>query len=229
MRQGVIIDNKAGMNVLANEDYLNIFHEIKNSITLISSSLQLVEKKHPEVGSFGYWNETMSEVLFLKNMVTQLSSVRLCSRLNISEVALPAFMQQICDTISMFSPEHFSCELIMDDSLPTIFFDAQLMHQAIINLAKNAWEVMNHTGVMQIQVSSVDAGIHIAVIDQGGGLDPAFADNIFEPFITSKNGGSGLGLAITRQIAESHHGSLTCSSRPGDGCTFTIELPLTQN
>ena len=69
----------------------------------------------------------------------------------------------------------------------------------------------------------------IAITDHGGGLDPALADTIFQPFITSKTGGSGLGLVITRQIIESHHGTLTCDSRPGDGCTFTIALPLTQN
>ena len=65
--------------------------------------------------------------------------------------------------------------------------------------------------------------------DYGGGLDPAFADSIFEPFITSKNGGSGLGLVITKQIVESHHGTIHCDSRPGDGCTFTLTLPLTQS
>ena len=69
----------------------------------------------------------------------------------------------------------------------------------------------------------------IAITDHGGGLDPALADTIFQPFITSKTGGSGLGLVITRQIIESHNGTLTCDSRPGDGCTFTIALPLTQN
>ena len=69
----------------------------------------------------------------------------------------------------------------------------------------------------------------IAVIDHGVGLVPALADTIFQPFIPSKTGGSGLGLVITRQIIESHHGTLTCDSRPGDGCTFTITLPLTQN
>ena len=67
------------------------------------------------------------------------------------------------------------------------------------------------------------------VTDYGGGLDPAFADSIFEPFITSKNGGSGLGLVITKQIVESHHGTIHCDSRPGDGCTFTLTLPLTQS
>ena len=79
------------------------------------------------------------------------------------------------------------------------------------------------------RVSSENDVVLIAVTDYGGGLDPAFADSIFEPFITSKNGGSGLGLVITKQIVESHHGTIHCDSRPGDGCTFTLTLPLTQS
>jgi signal transduction histidine kinase len=225
----VLFFDKAGIIVLANEDYLNIFHEIKNSITLINSSLQMVEKKHPEVHSFDYWNESIAELLFLKNLVTQLSSTGVSSAPKLTDVNLPIFMEQIRDTVCMLAPEHLSCELTMEDTLPPVSFDPRLIRQAIINLAKNACESMNQTGVVKIQVFSDRNHLHIAVIDQGGGLDPAFAENIFEPFITSKNGGSGLGLAITRQIAEAHHGSLSCTSRPGDGCTFTIILPLTKN
>ena len=88
---------------------------------------------------------------------------------------------------------------------------------------------MDGTGTISIQVFFKDQLLHIAIIDQGGGLDPALAESIFDPFITSKTGGSGLGLVITKQIIEAHHGILTCDSRPGDGCTFTIMLPLTQN
>ena len=171
--------------MLNSEDYLNIFHEIKNSITLISSSLQLVEKKHPEVSDFAYWAETMSEITSLRNMVTE--------------------------------------------NLPEIDIDPQLLKQALINLLKNAYEAMDKSGTVIIRVSSENDVVLIAVTDYGGGLDPAFADSIFEPFITSKNGGSGLGLVITKQIVESHHGTIHCDSRPGDGCTFTLTLPLTQS
>lgn len=215
--------------MLTNEDYLNIFHEIKNSITLISGSLQLVAKKHPEVQSFDYWNETMSEIDFLKNMVTQLSSARLCGRLNLMQVNLYAFMNQINDSIRVLSWKNFNCELIMKDSLPLIEIDPQLLKQAIINILKNACEAMDGNGTVTIHVFFQEQLLHIAITDHGGGLDPALADSIFDPFITSKTGGSGLGLVITRQIIEAHHGSLTCDSRPGDGCTFTITLPLTQN
>ena len=101
--------------------------------------------------------------------------------------------------------------------------------QAVINIIKNAFEAMHESGTTDIHVFYEEPWMSIAVIDHGGGLDPALADTIFQPFITSKTGGSGLGLVITRQIIESHHGTLTCDSRPGDGCTFTITLPLTQN
>lgn len=215
--------------MLNNEDYLNIFHEIKNSITLINGSLQLVAKKHPEVKDFDYWNESMSEIDFLKNMVTQLSSARLCSHLNLMPINIYAFMQQINDSITVLSEGNFDCQFILKDSLPPLEADPQLLKQAIINLIKNAYEAMGKTGTLTLEVSYSKQLIHIAITDRGGGLDPAIADHIFDPFITSKTGGSGLGLVITKQIIESHHGTLICDSRPGDGCTFTISIPVTQS
>ena len=213
--------------MLNNEDYLNIFHEIKNSITLVSGSLQLVEKKHPEVREFDYWNEAMSEINFLKNMVTQLSSARLSSHLNLMEINIYSFMHQIANSVRALSWDNFSCNIILEDDLPLIEIDPQLLKQAIVNIIKNAYEAMNNTGVATVHVLCKDELMQIHISDHGGGLDPAIADDIFQPFITSKTGGSG--LVITRQIIESHHGTLECISRPGDGCTFTISLPLKQS
>lgn len=215
--------------MLTSEDYLNIFHEIKNSITLINSSLQLVEKKHPEVSDFPYWTETMSEIASLRNMVVELSSARLCNHLNLKKVNLYDYMKEVNSSIAALSFFNFNCEINTEKNLPEIELDPQLMKQALINLLKNAYEAMNKTGTVKINVFTRNNSVQIDVIDYGGGLDPAFADSIFEPFITSKNGGSGLGLVITKQIVESHHGSIQCESRPGDGCTFTIIVPVTQS
>lgn len=215
--------------MLNNEDYLNIFHEIKNSITLVNVSLQLVAKKHPEVCDFDYWNEAMSEIEFLKNMVTQLSSARLCNHLNLMQLNIYSFMHQISSSIRALSWNDFTCNMILDEDLPLIELDPQLIKQAIVNIIKNAYEAMENTGTATVHISCENNLMKIAISDHGGGLDPAIADTIFQPFITSKTGGSGLGLVITRQIIESHHGTLECISRPGDGCTFTISLPLTQS
>lgn len=196
---------------------------------MINSSLQLVEKKHPEVREFDYWNESMSELCFLKNMVIQLSSARLCNHLNLMQVNIYSFMHQIDTSIRVLSWKNFVCNFQLEENLPLIELDPQLLKQAVINIIKNVFEAMHESGTTDIHVFYEEPWMSIAVIDHGGGLDPALADTIFQPFITSKTGGSGLGLVITRQIIESHHGTLTCDSRPGDGCTFTITLPLTQN
>lgn len=215
--------------MLKSEDYLTIFHEIKNSITLIGSSLQLVEKKHPEVSNFDYWNEAMGEISFLKNMVSELSSSRICGKLNLTSVSMDTFIKEIVDSIRSLSWNHFFCEVSVDPDLPSVQIDPGRMKQAIINLLKNAYEAMHESGTVHLRVFQKQKQLYISVIDTGGGIDPACAKQIFDPFVTTKEGGSGLGLLITKQIVEAHQGSLTYESRPNDGCTFSIQLPLTQN
>ncbi len=214
--------------MLNSDDYLTLFHEIKNSISLIGSSLQLIEKKHPEVHTFDYWAETMGEVASLRNMVTQLSSAHLCTNPQFQQVNLSVYMEEISHAIAALSDKNFYCEITFEDPLPPVEFDPQLIKQALLNLIKNSYEAMGQTGTVQFVLSLREAFLQIQLIDHGGGLDPALADAIFEPFITSKTGGSGLGLVITKQIIESHHGTITCTSRTGDGCTFTIMLPVFQ-
>ena len=77
------------------EDYQKIFHEIKNNITFISSSLQLVEKEHPEIKIFPYWNDSMREVRSLKNMLIELSSARLCNDLNLKKLSPERFFPEL--------------------------------------------------------------------------------------------------------------------------------------
>lgn len=215
--------------MLTSEDYSTIFHEIKNSITLISSSLQLVEKKHPEIAHFPYWAESMSEITFLRSMVTELSTAGLCRHLNLCPVDLCSYIDSVRRSLGALSLNNFHCEIVAQDALPAVELDPKLIKQALTNLLKNAYEAMGKSGTVTILLSHTPSHIQIDVTDHGGGLDPAFADSIFEPFITSKDGGSGLGLVITRQIIEAHHGTITCDSRPGDGCTFTITLPVSQS
>ena len=71
-----------------------------------------------------------------------------------------------------------------------------------------------------------DDFIDIELTDFGGGIPDTTKDNLFEIFTTSKEYGTGLGLPIARQIIEDHSGRLLFESRPGDGCTFSILLPV---
>ncbi len=224
--------------MLNNDDYLKIFHEIKNSITLIGSSLQLLEKKHPEVKDFEYWSEAMNDIQFLKNMVTELSASRIDEKLHITPVSLEKFLGELEDSLRSLSWKHFYCKFSIESDLPSVEFDSSRMKQAIINLLKNAYEAMlanpanpdsSEIGTVNVHVFQKNQQLYINVIDCGGGLDPSCSENLFQSTTTTKEYGSGLGLLITRQIIEAHHGTLSYESRPGDGCTFTIQLPFKQN
>jgi len=64
------------------------------------------------------------------------------------------------------------------------------------------------------------------VIDLGCGIPPDKIETIFNPFVTTKQDGVGLGLAIVAKIVDGHGGKMTVDSKPGEGSTFRIRLPL---
>ncbi|NJN68334.1 MAG: hypothetical protein HC884_17300 [Chloroflexaceae bacterium] len=68
--------------------------------------------------------------------------------------------------------------------------------------------------------------LEVIVSDTGCGIDPAFQERIFEPFVTTREDGTGLGLSISAEIVRKHGGTITVDSTPGAGSTFTVSLPL---
>jgi signal transduction histidine kinase len=109
------------------------------------------------------------------------------------------------------------------------------IQQVLLNLVINARQAMPGGGTVRVRVAS-DAGGRLAelsVADTGVGIAPADLRRIFEPFFTTKTGpddsglgGTGLGLSVCRDIVEAHKGRLRAESRPGQGTTFTLRLPL---
>lgn len=215
--------------MLNNNDYLTIFHEIKNSITLIGSSLQLLEKKYPEVQEFDYWKESMQEIRFLKKIVTELSAARVNDSIQFTIISVSDFLAEITSSIRSLSWENFFCKVSVEDSLSNIEIDPFRLRQAIINLLKNSYEAMNHSGTVLLNASQEESFVRFDIIDYGGGIPADYQKHIFEPLVTSKPDGSGLGLSITKKIIEAHNGEISFVSRPGDGCTFTIRLPIHQS
>ena len=161
--------------MLNNEDFLSIFHEIKNSISLISSSLQLIEKRHPDIIEYHYWPETMAEVMALRNMVTELSAARLCSHVSFHPVNLYDYMPEVKLSIAALADANFSCTLYLEPDLPTVEFDPQLIKQALLNLIKNAYEAMEKHGTIHLVVTSTAESVQLHVIDHGGGLTTLYA------------------------------------------------------
>ncbi|TLZ93853.1 MAG: PAS domain S-box protein [Methanobacteriota archaeon] len=105
--------------------------------------------------------------------------------------------------------------------------DPLRLQQALINLLKNAFEATT-LGSVTIRLRREGDQVTIAVIDTGSGMDAEVRARLFQPFVTTKPRleGLGLGLVFTKQVIESHDGSIAVVSDPGIGSTFTITLPI---
>jgi signal transduction histidine kinase len=120
-----------------------------------------------------------------------------------------------------------------DSSLPTVYTDPNQMAQVLQNLGMNAMQAMERSGELTFRTflaegMSGEARVALEIRDTGPGIRPDHLDKVFDPFFTTKDDGTGLGLSISYQIVNEHQGMLEVASRPGEGTTFTITLPLAE-
>ena len=100
------------------------------------------------------------------------------------------------------------------------------------NLIGNAIKSSHPGSTIEVLLTRSGNGVIIAVRDHGQGIPEAELDRVFEPFqrtsvrSTAGEKSTGLGLAIARHIVEGHHGRIWAESKPGEGTTFYVLLPL---
>jgi two-component system NtrC family sensor kinase len=125
---------------------------------------------------------------------------------------------------------HKGVELVdsYDDSGGCVYASPNQLKQIFLNLIANARQAMPVGGTVHVDVRQDGSHVLASVRDDGPGIEPHVLERIFEPFFTTKrvSGGTGLGLSVSLGIAEAHGGSLTATSVPGQGATFTLCLPL---
>jgi two-component system, NtrC family, sensor kinase len=117
--------------------------------------------------------------------------------------------------------------------------DKTQLQQVVTNVAVNGIQAMPRGGRLRIEVAQGQPGgslaradahadfARIRVTDDGPGVPPEILDHVFDPFFTTKpvGEGTGLGLAVVQTIVQEHGGSVTVSSEPGHGASFTVLLP----
>jgi len=119
----------------------------------------------------------------------------------------------------------------LDTDLPTTLADFHQMQQVFANIITNAEQVMteaHHGGRFVIRTRKEGGRIQATFTDNGPGISGENAQRIFDPFFTTKEAGkgTGLGLTICRGIVEDHNGSISVESKPGEGATFLVEIPI---
>jgi K+-sensing histidine kinase KdpD/ActR/RegA family two-component response regulator len=118
----------------------------------------------------------------------------------------------------------------VETALPAAYADDVRLEQVMVNLVENARKYSTPGRPIRVNAWSEDGEVCLAVVDEGIGIDPAFAARMFEPFTQADEGdtrrdrGVGLGLAIVRGLVVAMNGTVAAVSEPGVGTTFTVRL-----
>jgi two-component system, LuxR family, sensor kinase FixL len=119
-----------------------------------------------------------------------------------------------------------------DPTVDLVLADKVQIQQVLLNLIRNAVEAMEGCARRELVISTApadDGMITISVADTGAGVAPEMANQLFQPFVTTKRQGMGVGLSISRTIVEGHGGRISCEPNPGGGTILRFTLRAVSN
>lgn len=218
-----------------------ISHELRNPLTLVYSTLQMIESSNPEVLDIRHWSDLHSDIEYMKQLLEELSAYNNGQRLSPSSTDFDTFLKKIVLSFaSSIIDTNIEFTSHIDSGLPVMSVDAVKLKEVLLNLLGNARDAVLLNAVpASVPKIFFDAHLDhekiiISISDNGCGIKAEYLDSIFEPFVTYKSTGTGLGLPLSRRIVESHGGTLTVASdeaslRGGIRTVFTVTLPICEN
>ncbi len=217
-------------------------HEIRNPLEALDLNLALLERsmaalklEAPEDDKTGkYVRSSNRRSSRLAAIVENFLSFARPSSASSTEIRLDAMLRQIVDLLyNQARSREVKLELSTEGN-PIVFGSEDQLKQAILNLLINSLEAMPNGGSLRITAGitrhqgaagSQDLAV-VRIQDTGVGIPQDQMARLFDPFFTTRPKGTGLGLTIVHRVIHEHKGSIRVASIPGEGTTFTIELPL---
>lgn len=215
-----------------------ITHEINQPLhaiaTFASACQKALEAESISAADLLHWTRQISkQTRRVEAIIERLG--RFCRR-NVSQATSSLDLNELIhETLDMLASEirrqKIRLHLNLASRMPRVDGDEVQIAQLLLNLMRNAIDAMAEVppARRQLRLGTAVAApwIEVSVEDSGMGFVQELAEQIFEPFHTTKPNGMGMGLAICRSIAEAHRGRLLASSSQGQGATFCLQLPLT--
>lgn len=146
-----------------------------------------------------------------------------------SNESLAKLVHEACH-LALLGARESDIEVIysIDPHRDRVVVDRIQIQQVIVNLVRNAVDAMHGQPrrLLSVSTSVGDDMATVTIADTGPGLDPAAAEKLFQPFVTTKSSGMGVGLSISRTIVEAHGGRIWTESASGQGAVFHFTVPL---
>ena len=209
-------------------------HEINNPLVSIHTFLSLVEGKRNEHDE-EFWGEYLelasTEVERIRELVSTMSRLGRASAedapralCDLSEVAsgVATLVEREANQAGVL------VEVEQGPVVRKVMAAREQIHQVLLNLLINAIQACHGGGRVGLRVGAEPGFAHIEIQDSGHGIDEEDLERIFDPFFTTKGPaqGTGLGLMISHRIVTDHGGTIEVASRPGQGSTFRVRLPV---
>jgi two-component system sensor histidine kinase AtoS len=202
-----------------------IAHEVRNPLTSIRGFIQYLDECESLEEWRAYGPLIIRQVDSLNHIVSELLAFGRPQQPRIAEVDVAQLIKEMAFLARGKSDARIALDC--DGSFPTIEADGEALKQALLNLIINAIQAIPDGGTVTVSTRTEDEHtVSIKVADDGVGVAPENLDKVFDPFFSTKPSGTGLGLAMVHRIVDAHRGVITFDSRPGQGTTVEIRLPI---
>ncbi|MDR3573682.1 MAG: GAF domain-containing protein [Anaerolineaceae bacterium] len=209
----------------------SVAHELNNPLQAIHNLIYLVTKEEKlSAQAQNDLQTALEEANRMAELISRLKDIyhpMIQEQFQLETInTLISEVQKLIDTHLRHNNIEF--EFNEGASLPLIPMIRDQIKQVILNICLNAVETMPDGGHLAITTASV-ASTHqvlLTIQDSGPGIPENVLPNIFDPFVTTKEGGTGLGLAITYDIVQRHAGKIEVESSLGQGSKFKVWLPV---
>ena len=209
----------------------SIAHEIRNPITAAKSLLQQMGEDPHSHENVEYAHVALQELERVERSISHLLRYARDEELRPKEIAFAEIVHSGLETLRERIDRSGVTLRVDVDEAGALVGDPEKLRRVVINLVGNAMDAMQGAQVAA-PVVEIEAGENLAgtevwlrVRDNGPGIEPEQAEQIWAPFHTSKSNGTGLGLPITRKVVETHGGSIEVESAPQGGTEFRVVLP----
>ncbi len=208
----------------------SIAHEIKNPLISIQGFAKRITKAGDIEKAKRYSEFIDQEAGRLTNVLLKLLDFSRMDEPKMEETEIGSLVD---DTL-LFMEHHLTrfkgirVDIVRSTEPVMVVVDKIHIQQALVNLINNAAQAMPQGGSITITTGAEDIFGFIDVSDEGTGISAEAIDKIFEPFFTTKprGEGTGLGLSLSKRLLEANGGSITVKTKPGEGSTFRLLIPL---
>lgn len=198
-------------------------HETKNPLNIIRGLAQMISKQQQAPEDLrAHSRNIVDEVDRVTAQLNEFINFSRPREVRRATVALGSVVAEVVRALG-HDLEEKAIRLQVQEALPTIEADEQLLRQALFNLLLNAIQAVDRDG--EIQVTAVRLGAEEAALeirDNGPGVPPEHRGDIFKPYFTTNAKGTGLGLAVVQQIVTAHGWEIACLANEPRGAAFRL-------